>query len=145
MARLPKIMVRIKTPVGEYFCVRRVLPDGLSVLIEKESKRKNRDAWKVSFTRKSLYPVKRYGMKKMMCIDVVKDSPKAIEYQYTPKDPVNIPLYDRATERERTTAKILSEWGEGPSFKPSPLTYIILAFSLIGMLGTLYMIYRLVA
>ena len=87
-----RLMVRIKSPIGEQTKWIKPEKDGKTLVVEKAKGRKV--GWSFTFSRSSLYYVKRM-FRKYIALDVIYDAPKAIEYDFKTKESV-LPVWDRS-------------------------------------------------
>jgi hypothetical protein len=86
-----RILIRIKTEMGERTEWKKPEKDGKTIIMEKE--KKDSIGWKFTFSRNSLYDVKRFFRTKK-ALDVIYNAPGAVEYDLQTKK-ATLPIWDR--------------------------------------------------
>jgi len=126
-----KILVRIKTPIGEKeeWVKPNFEGDKAYLVFEKESRKKA--GWKAEFTNKSLIPRSSWlGLKRFHCIDIFPQATKAIEYNFDTKTE-DQPKWDKHSSKEYIEAKILKQMGEGEKLVAPGVIWIVVIVTII--------------
>jgi len=135
-----KILVRIKNPFLEKKVWRKPLDDGKTVIIRKENKKKGIPIWKATFTNMSLVPIKSM-FRRALAIDILYESPKAVDYDYRAGDCIPYGLTFEDVNRF-VTARALLVRGEVKKQPTSFLEIIMLFGVFMSVLLLLFIIIK---
>jgi hypothetical protein len=101
-----------------------------------EKGKEKHKGWQFKIGKDGLYPVRKpFGGIKLAC-DVNYGAVEAI--QYKEDGTVQAPVYDLPTERRRTSAHILDDWGAGDKPLINPLLFYIMIVGLVVIAGLVF-------
>lgn len=142
-----KILVRVKTNVGEYSKVKKTEPNGKRIVMQKA--KKNRGEWHFDFKRASLYFSRKWSFfpvpfpKRMLTVDVFQNSLNAVDYDFDNEKIDKMPLFDKDQAQHFLDVGSANMVIEGEKY-PLPSLFWIMLFMMVLNVGiTFYLGYRI--
>lgn len=135
-----KIKIRVKTPIGEREEWKKPKKDGKTVVMEKA--RGKKAGWKFTFSRKSLYFTKRFPGRRILTLDIIANSLKAIEYDFKKLIiyPYGLTLEDM---KNINRADILKQRGQGLKLQLPTIFWLVLLLCGINLVMGLAILSKL--
>lgn len=139
--RRGKIKIRIKRPIGEIEEWKKPQKDGKTIIMQKSRGKKN-PGWKFTFSRASLYFTKRWPGRKILTLDIIANSLKAIEYDFKKcmAYPYGLTLKDIIRINR---ADILEQRGQGLKMQLPTLFWLVLIMGVVNLIMSLAVLQRL--